>query len=40
MDLPGYFQILIGTLMTGTFVTLILMLLNGYYGEDEKEEKD
>ena len=42
MNLVGYFQILIGVLMTGTFVTLTLILLNGYYGKDEKEteEKD
>ena len=41
MDLGGYFQILIGVLMTATFVTLTLIMLNGYYGEDEKEnEKD
>lgn len=37
MNLIGYFQILIGVLMTGTFVTLTLILLNGYYGKDEKE---
>ncbi len=41
MDLGGYFQILIGVLMTATFVTIALIMLNGYYGEDEKEnEKD
>ena len=42
MDLGGYFQVLIGVLMTATFVTLTLILLNAYYGEDEKEsnEKD
>ncbi len=40
MDLPGYFQILIGVLMTGTFVTLVLVVLDGYYGKEEKEEED
>jgi hypothetical protein len=42
MDLGGYFGILIGVLMTATFVTLVLILLNAYYGKDEKEnnEKD
>jgi hypothetical protein len=41
MDLGGYFQILITILMTATFVTLILILLNAYYGKEEKEtEKD
>ncbi len=37
MDLGGYFQILITVLMTATFVTLILILLNAYYGKEEKE---
>jgi hypothetical protein len=36
-DLGGYFQILIGVLMTGTFVTLALILLKGYYGSEEDE---
>ena len=42
MDLNAYFQILIGVLMTGTFITLALILLNIYFGKDEKEsgEKD
>ena len=41
MDLGGYFQILIGVLMTSTFVALVLVFLNTYYGKDEKEtEKD
>jgi hypothetical protein len=40
MDLSGYFQIVIGVLMTSTLVTLALILLNGYYGDEEKEEKD
>jgi hypothetical protein len=41
-DLNGYFQIVIGVLMTATFVTLALIVLNAYYGKDEKEtsEKD
>ena len=41
MDLGGYFQVLIGVLMTSTFVALTLILLNAYYGKDEEEnEKD
>jgi hypothetical protein len=41
MDIVGYFQILIGVLMVSTFIVLMLVLLNAYYGEDEKEvEKD
>jgi hypothetical protein len=36
-DLGGYFQILIGVLMTATFVTLTLIILKGYYGNDEDE---
>jgi hypothetical protein len=39
MDLGGYFQILIGVMMTATFVTLALILLNAYYGSDEETEK-
>ncbi len=39
MDLSGYFQIIIGGLMTTTLVTIALILLHGYYGEDEKEEE-
>jgi hypothetical protein len=40
MDLSGYFQIVIGTLMTATFVTLALILVNAYYGKDEKESEE
>ncbi len=40
MDLSGYFQIVIGVLMTGTFITLALILVNGYYGKDEKETSE
>ncbi len=41
MDLSGYFQIIIGVLMTSTFVTLALIFLNGYYSDDEENaEKD
>ena len=40
MDLGGYFQILIGVLMAGTFVTLALILLNAYYGSDEAKETE
>jgi hypothetical protein len=42
MDIGGYFQILIGVLMTATFITIALIVLDAYYGKDEKEteEKD
>jgi|WetSurMetagenome_2_1015567.scaffolds.fasta_scaffold118187_2 hypothetical protein len=40
MDLGGYFQILIGVLMTATFVTLALILLNAYYGGEEEKESE
>ena len=40
MDLTGYFQILIGVLMTATFVTLTLVFLSAYHGEEEKESKE
>jgi hypothetical protein len=37
MDLSGYFQILIGGLMSATVVVLVLIFLNAYYGKDEKD---
>ncbi len=40
MDINGYFQIFIGVLMTGTFITLALILLNGYYGKEEQKETE
>ncbi|MCW4011038.1 MAG: hypothetical protein NWF05_10545 [Candidatus Bathyarchaeota archaeon] len=40
MDLGAYFQILIGSLMTATFITLLLIILNGYFGKDEESEKE
>jgi hypothetical protein len=40
LDLNGYFQIIIGAMMAGTFVTLVLILLNGYYGEEKESEKE
>jgi hypothetical protein len=40
MDLGGYFQILIGVMMTATFVTLVLIMLNVYYGKDEEKEDE
>jgi hypothetical protein len=40
MDLGGYFQILIGTLMTGTFITLMLIMLNAYFGKEEEKESE
>jgi hypothetical protein len=40
MDLVGYFQVLIGILMTTTFVALTIILLNAYYGKDEEKEAE
>jgi hypothetical protein len=40
LDLGGYFQIVISVLMAGTFVTLMLIMLNGYYGEEKEPEKE
>jgi hypothetical protein len=40
MDLGGYFEILIGVLMTATFVTLALVVLNAYYGGEEEKDSE
>jgi hypothetical protein len=40
MDLGAYFQILITIMMTATFVTLVLIMLNVYYGKDEEKETE
>jgi hypothetical protein len=40
MDLSGYFQILIGVLMTSTFIAIALILLGAYYGHEETKETD
>ena len=40
MTLSAYFQILIGALMTGTFVTLLLILLNAYMGKEDGKESE
>jgi hypothetical protein len=40
MDIGGYFQILIGTLMATTFVTIALILLSAYYSKDEAKEEE
>jgi hypothetical protein len=40
MDIGGYFQILIGALMAASFVTVVLILLNVYYGKDENEDEE
>ncbi len=39
-DIGGYFQILIGALMTASLVTLVLILLNAYYGKDDEEDEE
>jgi hypothetical protein len=38
MDIGAYFQILIYTLMTATFVVLVLIFLDIFYGKEEKQE--
>jgi hypothetical protein len=38
MDIGAYFQILIYTLMMATFVVLVLIFLEMYYGKEEEEE--
>jgi len=40
MDLGGYFQILIGVLMTSTFIAIALILLSAYYGQEEPKERE
>jgi hypothetical protein len=40
MDLGGYFQILIGVLMTSTFITIALILLSAYYSTEETKETE
>ena len=40
MDLSGYFQILIGVLMTTTFFVIALILLGAYYGREDTKEKE
>jgi hypothetical protein len=39
MDLTGYFQFVIGVLMTASFV-IWLDLVRAYYGDDEKEKEE
>ena len=36
MDIGAYFEILKYVLMSATFVALVLIFLNGYYGKEEK----
>jgi hypothetical protein len=38
MDIGAYFQILIYSLMTVAFVTLVLIFLEMYYGNEEEEQ--
>jgi hypothetical protein len=38
MDIGAYFQIIIYALMTATFVVLVLVFLDMFYGREEKEE--
>ena len=37
MDIGAYFEILKYTLMTATFITLVLIFLYAFYGKEEKE---
>jgi hypothetical protein len=37
MDIGAYFEILKYSLMTATFVVLVLVFLYAYYGKEEKE---
>jgi hypothetical protein len=38
MYIGAYFQIIIYTLMTVTFIVLVLVFLDMYYGKEEEEE--
>jgi hypothetical protein len=38
MDIGAYFQLIIYTLMTATFVVLVLVFLDLFYGKEEKQE--
>jgi hypothetical protein len=37
MDVGAFFTILVYVLMAATFVVLVLIFLNAFYGKDEKE---
>jgi hypothetical protein len=37
MDIGAYFEILKYTLMTATFIVLVLIFLYAFYGKEEKE---
>ena len=38
MDLAPYFEIIIYTLMTATFIVLVLVFLDMFYAKEEKQE--
>lgn len=38
MDIGAYFQLIIYTLMMATFVVLVLVFLEIFYGKEEKQE--
>jgi hypothetical protein len=38
MDIGAYFQLIIYMLMTATFVVLVLVFLDLFYGKEEKQE--
>jgi len=38
MDIGSFFQLLIYTMMMATFVVLVLVFLDLFYGKEEKQE--
>jgi hypothetical protein len=38
VDIGAYFQVVIYTLMTATFVVLVLVFLDMFYGKEEKQQ--
>lgn len=38
MDLGSYFELIKYTLMTATFIVLILVFLDIFYGKEEKQD--
>jgi hypothetical protein len=38
MDIGAYFQLIIYMLMTATFIVLVLVFLDIFYGKEEKQE--
>ena len=38
MDIGAYFQLIIYTLMMATFIVIVLVFLEIFYGKEEKQE--